>query len=224
MSTLTNWGKSLYAIIAADELTDVVSAIDTALKAVDPKFAASASPTIVTDGIEFSYDGAVLGALRDPGSSQQITFIWTANGTNDFNKSDSNGQPYCLGMVANANSVALVMFTAAAGGYAKAAVIFTLDGNNEPLVMWNNFGAGDAFSESSIYTENSSGAYSYLEAAVSHSFSNSACAFPPAVYNKQTYAKNVYWMLCNPLQNGTYSQATLGGASYYAIGSFLLAE
>lgn len=224
MSTLTNWGKSLYAIISASELSGVVSAIDTALKAVDPKFAASASPTIVTDGIEFSYDGNVLGALKDPSSSLAITFVWTPNGTNDFMKTDSNGNPYCLGMVANANSVALVMFTAAAGGYAKAAVIFTLDGDNEPLVMWNNFAADDTFSESSVYTENSSGAYSNLTATVSHSFSNSASAFPPAVYNKQTYAKNVYWMLCNPLQNGTYSQATLGGASYYAIGSFLLAE
>ena len=222
MSTLTNWGKSLNAIISASELSDVVSAIDTALKAVDPKFAASASPTIVTDGIEFSYDGTVLGAIESV--AQAYVFQWTPNGTNDFTKGDSQNLPFCLGMVANANSVAIVMFTAAAGGYAKAAVIFTLDDDNEPLVMWNNFAANDDFSESSVYTENSSGAFSNLTATVSHSFSNSACAFPPAVYNKQTYAKNVYWMLCNPLQNGTYSQATLGGASCYAIGSFLLME
>lgn len=222
MSTLTNWGKSLNAIISASELSDVVSAIDTALKAVDPKFEASASPTIVTDGIEFSYDGTVLGAIESV--AQAYVFQWTPNGTNDFTKGDSQNLPFCLGMVANANSVAIVMFTAAAGGYAKAAVIFTLDDDNEPLVMWNNFAANDDFSESSVYTENSSGAFSNLTATVSHSFSNSACAFPPAVYNKQTYAKNVYWMLCNPLQNGTYSQATLGGASCYAIGSFLLME
>lgn len=223
MSTLTNWGKSLNAIISASELTGVVEAIDTALKAVDTKFAASASPTIVTAGIEFSYDGTVLGALESVTSFAQ-NFQWTPNGTNDFTKSDSQNRPFCLGMVSNDNAVALVMFTEAAGGYAKAAVIFTLDGDNEPLVMWNNFAADDTFSESSVYTENSSGAFSNLTATVSHVFSNSACAFPPAVYNKQTYAKNVYWMLCNPLQNGAYSQATLGGASYYAIGSFLLAE
>lgn len=222
MSTLTNWGKSLNAIIAASELSGVVDAIDTALKAIDPKFAASASPTIVTAGIEFSYDGTVLGAIESV--AQAYSFQWTPNGTNDFTKGDSQNLPFCLGMVANANSVAIVMFTAAAGGYAKAAVIFTLDDENEPLVMWNNFAANDDFSETSVYTENSTGAFSNLTATVSHSFSNSACAFPPAVYNKQTYAKNVYWMLCNPLQNGTYSQATLGGASYYAIGSFLLAE
>lgn len=222
MSTLTNWGKSLNAIISASELSDVVSAIDTALKAVDPKFAASASPSIVSAGIEFSYDGTVLGAIESV--VQAHFFQWTPNGTDDFTKGDSQNLPFCLGMVANANSVAIVMFTAAAGGYAKAAVIFTLDDDNEPLVMWNNFAANDDFSESSVYTENSSGAFSNLTATVSHSFSNSACAFPPAVYNKQTYAKNVYWMLCNPLQNGTYSQATLGGASCYAIGSFLLME
>ena len=222
MSTLTNWGKSLNAIISASELSDVVSAIDTALKAVDPKFAASASPSIVSAGIEFSYDGTVLGAIESV--VQAYVFQWTPNGTDDFTKGDSQNLPFCLGMVANANSVAIVMFTAAAGGYAKAAVIFTLDDDNEPLVMWNNFAANDDFSESRVYTENSSGAFSNLTATVSHSFSNSACAFPPAVYNKQTYAKNVYWMLCNPLQNGTYSQATLGGASCYAIGSFLLME
>lgn len=222
MSTLTNWGKSLNAIIAASELSGVVSAIDSALKAVDLKYAASASPTIVTAGIEISYDGAVLGAIESVAPAYY--FQWTPNGTNDFTKGDSQNRPFCLGMIANENAVALVMFTEAAGGYAKAAVIFTLDSDNEPLVMWNNFAADDNFSESSVYTENSSGAFSNLSAAVSHVFSNSACAFPPAVYNKQTYAKNAYWMLCNPLQNGTYSQATLGGASYYAIGSFLLAE
>ena len=222
MATVKNWGKSLNAIISASELSTVVAEIDAALKIVDPKFSASASPTIVTAGIEISYDGTVLGAIESVTLAD--CFQWTPNGTNDFTKGDSQNRPFCLGMVANANSVALVMFTEAAGGYAKAAVIFTLDSDNEPLVMWNNFAADDAFSESSVYTENSSGAFSNLSAAVSHVFSNSACAFPPAVYNKQTYAKNAYWMLCNPLQNGTYSQATLGGASYYAIGSFLLAE
>ena len=222
MSTLTNWGKSLNAIISASELSGVVSAIDSALKAVDLKFAASESPSIVSAGIEFSYDGTVLGAIESV--AQEYVFQWTPNGTNDFTKGYSQNLPFCLGMVANGKSVAIVMFTAAAGGYAKAAVIFTLDDDNEPLVMWNNFAANDDFSETSVYTENSSGAFSNLTATVSHSFSNSACAFPPAVYNKQTYAKNVYWMLCNPLQNGTYSQATLGGASCYAIGSFLLME
>lgn len=222
MANLTNWGKSLNAIIAASELSDVVSAIDTALKAVDTKFAASASPTIVTAGIEFSYDGAVLGALESVVTA--YTFQWTPDGTNDFNKADSQNVPFCLGMIANANAVALVMFTASSGGYAKAAVIFTLDDGDEPLVLWNNFAANDDFSESSVYTENSSGAFSNLTATVSHSFSNSACAFPPAVYNKQTYAKNVYWMLCNPLQNGEYAQVTLNGANYYAIGSFLMEE
>ena len=223
MANLTNWGKSLNAIIAASELSDVVSAIDTALKAVDPKFAASASPTIVTDGIEFSYDGTVLGAIESVAQAHFL-FQWTPNGTNDFTKGDSQNLPFCLGMVANGKSVAIVMFTASSGGYAKAAVIFTLDDGDEPLVLWNNFAANDDFSESSVYTENSSGAFSNLTATVSHSFSNSACAFPPAVYNKQTYAKNVYWMLCNPLQNGEYAQVTLNGANYYAIGSFLMEE
>ena len=222
MSTLTNWGKSLNAIISASELSGVVSAIDSALKAVDLKFAASESPTIVTDGIEFSYDGTVLGAIESVGLADH--FQWTPNGTNDFTKGDSENRPYCLGMVANGKSVAIVMFTASSGGYAKAAVIFTLDDGDEPLVLWNNFAANDDFSEASVYTENSAGAFSNLTATVSHSFSNSACAFPPAVYNKQTYAKNVFWMLCNPLQNGEYAQVTLNGANYYAIGSFLMEE
>lgn len=222
MATVKNWGKSLNAIISASELSDVVAEIDAALKIVDPKFSASASPTIVTAGIEISYDGTVLGAIES--TTFNYVFQWTPNGTDDFTKGDSQNLPFCLGMIANANAVALVMFTAAAGGYVKAAVIFTLDSENEPLVLWNNFAANDTFSESSVYTENSAGAFSNLTATVSHSFSNSASAFPPAVYNKQTYAKNVYWMLCNPLQNGEYSQATLNGANYYAVGSFLIAE
>lgn len=222
MATVKNWGKSLNAIISVSELSDVVAEIDAALKAVDPKFAASASPSIVSAGIEFAYDGAVLGALESVVTA--FTFQFTPDGVNDFTKSDSQNTPFCLGMIATQNAVAIVMFTAAAGGYVKAAVIFTLDSDNEPLVLWNNFAADDTFSESSVYTENSSGAFSNLTATVSHSFSNSASAFPPAVYNKQTYAKNVYWMLCNPLQNGEYSQATLNGVNYYAIGSFLIAE
>ena len=222
MANLTNWGKSLNAIISDGELSDVVSAIDTTLKAIGPKFAASASPTIVTDGIEFSYDGTVLGAIESV--AQAHFFQWTPNGTNDFTKGDSQNLPFCLGMIANANAVAIVMFTAAAGGYAKAAVIFTHDSDDSPVVVWNNFSANDYFGESSVYLENSAGEFSSITATVTHDFSNSASAFPPAVYNKQTYTKNVYWLLCNPLQNGEYSQATLNGTNYYAIGSFLIAE
>ena len=222
MANLTNWGKSLNAIISAGELSDVVSAINTALKAIDTKFAASASPTIVTDGIEFSYDGTVLGAIESVVTAYH--FQWTPDGTNKFTKGDSENRPYCLGMIANWKSVAIVMFTASSGGYAKAAVIFTLDDGDEPLVLWNNFAANDDFSETSVYTENASGAFSNLTVTVSHSFSNSCCAFPPAVYNTQTYAKSVFWMICNPLQNGEYAQVTLNGANYYAIGSFLMKE
>ena len=184
MATVKNWGKTLNAVISASELSDVVAEIDAALKIVDHKFYASASPSIVSAGIEFSYDGTVLGALESVATAYY--FQWTPNGTNDFTKSDSENRPYCLGMIANANAVAIVMFTAAAGGYVKAAVIFTHDSENAPVVVWNNFSANDYFGESSVYLENSAGEFSSITATVTHDFSNSASAFPPAVYNKQT--------------------------------------
>lgn len=227
MATIKNYGKSWYSITSNSELETVCVEIDAALKVVDPKFSASTSTAWVTNGIAISYDGTKLGEcgwISGVTYAERI-FRWTANGTNIFSKSFSANADYCLGLVATSKAVALVDFSAPAGGIATAAVIITLDDTNAPLIMWNNMTSGNnTFQEDAVYTENAEGAYSYLTATVTHTFSNSASAFPPAVYNTQKYAKNVYWMICNPLQNGEYSQATLGGKSYYAIGSFLLME
>ena len=227
MATIKNYGKSWYSIAADIELESVCTEVDVALKVVDPKFSASTTTAWVTDGIAISYDGTKLGEcgwISGVTYAERI-FRWATNGTNIFSKSFSANADYCLGLVATSKAVALVDFSAAAGGIATAAVIITLDDTNAPLIMCNKMGSGNnTFQEDEVYTENAEGDYSYLTATVTHTFSNSASAFPPAVYNKQAYAKNVYWMLCNPLQNGVYSHATLGGASYYALGSFLLAE